>query len=89
MIPDNLRNHFLPPQVRSNSLWDSKGWKDFFKRIGSNIADIFRITEEDIDMAGNLTLIDKEGDTVIIAEADVSDNLLKEIPVYHIKKLKD
>jgi hypothetical protein len=70
-------------------LWDSKGWKDFFKRIGGNIADIFRITEEDIDMAGNLTLIDKEGDTVIIAEADVSGNLLKEIPVYHIKKLKD
>lgn len=89
MMPNNAQNHFLPPQVRSNSLWDSKGWKDFFKRIGSNIADIFRITEEDIDMAGNLTFVDIEDEQAVVAESDYSDEPLKEIPVYHVRKLKD
>ena len=90
MLPDYARSHFLPPQVRSNSLWDSKGWKDFFNRIGSNVADLFRITEEDVELAGALTLADTvDGESVVIAESDYGDEPLKDIPVYHVRKLKD
>ena len=90
MLPDYARSHYLPPQVRSNSLFDSKGWKDFFKRIGSNIADLFRITESDVDFAGSIIYADTiDGDAIIEAEANYDDSPVKEIPVYYTKKLKD
>ena len=90
MLPDYARSQFLPPQVRSNSLFDAKGWKDAIKRLGSNVADAFRITESDIDFAGNLTYVDTiDGDAIIEVEADYDDSPMKDIPVYHIRKLQD
>ena len=40
-------------------------------------------------MAGNLTFVDIEDEQAIVAESDYSDEPLKEIPVYHVRKLKD
>lgn len=90
MFPDYARSQFLPPQVRSNSLFDAKGFKDSLKRLGSNVADAFRITESDIDLAGNLTYVDTiDGDAIVEIESDYDDSPLKDIPVYHVRRLQD
>lgn len=90
MLPEYAICHYLPPQVRSNSLWDSKGWKDFFKRFGDKFVDPFRITEDDTELAGKLTFADTIGEDYITKdEADYDDTLRKEIPIYHTRKLKD
>ena len=90
MFPNHARNHFLPPQVRSNSFWDSKNVKDFFKRFKDKFKELAKITEQDIDTLGATTLIDNEGQVSYIqTDSDINDHPIKDIPTFYVKKLKD
>lgn len=94
MLPDEARQHYLPPQVRLNnvSTMDSamKGKissKDAFSIIWDRIAHPFKIREDDRDHAKNGIIID--GETYALSFSNFDSTELKNVPIFYINKLKN
>ena len=94
MLPDEARQHYLPPQVRLNNIstMDSamKGKissKDAFSIIWDRVAHPFKIREDDRNHAKNGIIID--GETYALSFSNFDSTELKNIPIFYINKLKN
>lgn len=89
LLPDYAQNHYLPPQVRRetvDAIKDAHGLKDVGKAVWNKVSDIWTVRENDEDFNQNAMV---DGEEALLANGDFYNYPERSIPIFHVKALKD